>query len=86
MGRSLPLPATKENVDEIRLNVIRGDRSLADLKKCGCPACLVAMGQLKETKGVRMVNAAITHYEKGEDTDLIDTLYELRDLLQGVTL
>lgn len=84
MHKPIPLPATKFNVDNVRLNVIKGDRSLDDLKRCGCPACLVALGQLIETRGVRMINNAIKHYEDGDDIELIETMYELRDLLQGV--
>ena len=84
MTRTKRLPATKKNVDEIRLNVIKGDRSMADLKFCGCPACLVAHGQLVETKGVRMIDKAIKAYEEREDSELIETLYNLRNMLQGV--
>lgn len=84
MSKPKPLPATHENVAEIRLNVIKGDRDMADLKRCGCPACLVARGQLMEGKGVRMINDAIKAYETNVDTELIETLYELRNMLQGV--
>lgn len=33
---------------------------------------------------VRMINTALTHYEKKEDNEFITVMYELRDLLSGV--
>lgn len=82
--KPIPLPATKANVEEIRHNVIMELRDMADLKKCGCPACLVAFGQLVETRGVKMINDAIKAYETHEDIELVEILYELRNLIQGV--
>ena len=79
-----PLSATKANVDEVRLNVIKGDRYMTDLLECGCPACLVAHGQLIRTKGVRMINKAIEAYETHKDIELIESMYEIRNMLQGV--
>ena len=84
MTKPKRLPATKKNVDEIRLNVIKGDRDMTDLKKCGCPACMVAHGQLVETKGVRMIDVAIKAYEERQDSLLIENLYYLRNMLLGV--
>lgn len=78
-----PLSATKANVDDVRMNVIHGIRTMADLLECGCPACLVAHGQLVRTRGVRLINDAIKEYEANEDIELIETLYEVRDLLRG---
>lgn len=84
MTRTKRLPATLANVNEVRHNVIMGDRTMVDLKKCGCPACLVAHGQLMEIRGVRMIDEAIQAYEEREDSKLIETMYELRNMLQGV--
>ena len=53
-----PLPATEENVNEIRHNVIMGDRTREDLKECGCPACLMADMQLAVTAAKRHLNNA----------------------------
>lgn len=77
-------PPTKENIDEIRHNVIMGLRTMADLMRCRCPACMVAYGQLLNTKGVRMIDDAIKAYENNEDIELIEILYILRNLFMGV--
>jgi len=82
--KPVPLPATKANVDEVRHNVIMEIRTMGDLVDCGCPACMVAHGQLVRTKGVRMIDEAIKAYENNEDIELIESMYAVRDLLTGV--